>query len=229
MGTSVRTFGRAHPVESPEFGLIMGELDRTLERIVALDGQQRAGLLDRHASAKQKAKLMATIRSVHLPHLAQAGQRAARTEHELGTTFRIKPSRGSLAAFRTAVGTMVAEAERHREVLVKEGLSPAVVADLERTLGALDAATELGKTARAAHVGASAEMRVLAEEVGRQVRLIDGVNLLAFRDQPELLAAWHSVSRVRASPAPAEVEDQPGGGAAGSRPPVPGGDVRPAA
>jgi hypothetical protein len=65
--------------------------------------------------------------------------------------------------------------------------------------------------------------------VGRQVRLLDGVNLLAFRDQPELLAAWHSVSRVRATPAPAEVEDQPGDAAAGSMPPVPGGDVRPAA
>ena len=44
------------------------------------------------------------------------------------------------------------------------------------------AATELGKSARAAHIGASAEVRVLAEEVGRQVRLLDGVNLLAFRD-----------------------------------------------
>ena len=43
------------------------------------------------------------------------------------------------------------------------------------------AATELGKSARAAHIGAS-EVRVLAEEVGRQVRLLDGVNLLAFRD-----------------------------------------------
>jgi hypothetical protein len=230
MGTAVRTFGRTHPVESPEFVLIMGDLEGALDRIVALDGQQRAGLLDRHAGAMEVRKLVATMRSVHLPHLAQAGQKAARTEHELGTTFRVKPAHDSLAGFQTAAATMVAEAKRHQEVLVKAGLSPAVLSDLEQTLAALGAAAEMGKAARASHIGASAEMKVLRQEVVRQVRLLDAVNRLAFRNSPELLAAWQAVSRVRATPAPAGKDEGKGtDGSAGSLPPVPGNDVRPAA
>ena len=224
MGTSVQSFSRSHAVDSPEFVLILSELDGTLERIVALDGQQRAGLLDRHAASVQKEKLVATIRSVHLPHLAQAGQKAARTEHELGTAFRIKPAGDSMPSFRTAVGTMLAEAQRHMPVMVKEGLSPTVVADLEQTLGALDAAIELGKTARAAHIGASAEMQVLGDEVVRLVRLLDAVNRLAFRDKPELLAAWQSVSRVQPNPTSAADDQSSTDGSTAPR-----GDVRPAA
>jgi hypothetical protein len=212
-------------VNSPEFVLILNELDGTLERIVMLEGQQRAGVLDRHAASVQKQKLVATIRTVHLPHLAQAGQKASRTVHELATAFRFKPSGDAMPSFRAAVGTMLAEAQRHQEVMVKEGLSPAVLADLEETLKALDAAIELGQTARAALVGASAELRVLGDEVVRLVRLLDAVNQLAFRDKPELLAAWQSVSRVQPNPSSAEDDESGEGGST----PTPGGDVRPAA
>jgi hypothetical protein len=229
-GTAVRTFGRAHPVDSPEFVLIMGDLEGTLDRIVVLDGQQRAGLLDRHAAALEVRKLMATMRSVHLPHLARAGEKAARTEHELGTAFRVKPTKNSLVGFQTAATTMVAEAKRHQDVLVKAGLSPAVVTDLEQHLAAFTAATEMGKAARASHIGASAELKVLGKEVVRQVRLLDAVNRLAFRNSPELLAAWQAVSRVRATPTPAEAaEGEATGGSAGPVPSAPGSDVRPAA
>jgi hypothetical protein len=49
MGTGARDFGRSHPVDSPEFILIMGELDELLGLVQIRANQQREGFIDRHA------------------------------------------------------------------------------------------------------------------------------------------------------------------------------------
>jgi hypothetical protein len=75
-------------------------------------------------------------------------------------------------------------------------------------------------------VRASAEIRRLADEVVQGVRVLDRFNRLRFRDTPEVLAAWRSVSTVVATPrGKTEAEGGPGSGSA----PQEGGEVRPAA
>jgi hypothetical protein len=104
-----------------------------------------------------------------------------------------------------------------------------VLEDLQKALKEFDAAVELGNVGRARHVGASAKLRVVAREIVRRVQLLDAINRLRFRNDPDLLAAWIAVSKVRAAPrssteAPVPDDDQSQG-----TPPAAPGDVRPAA
>jgi hypothetical protein len=85
-----------------------------------------------------------------------------------------------------------------------------------------DAAIERGAEARRQHVGASAELDTVADEIVQIVNSMDGLNRFRFEAQGELMAAWESVSNVISGrPGPGKPAEEP--------PPSAGGEVRPAA
>jgi len=226
MGTRTETFATTHPVANPDFGPLLTQLTGLLTQGRELAAEQRANFAERAAASALKRQLERTIRAVHIPHMAQAGQLAARDDHQIGaTTFRLAPASDSFAAFRTAVGNMVAAADDHRDALVKRGMSPTVLADLEVVLKEFDRAVERGNTARAGHVAATAQLRVIGAEIVKVVRLMDAVARLEFKDDAALLAAWKSVSRRQALPQGESGEGGTGPSEQGSATT----DVRPAA
>jgi hypothetical protein len=231
-GTGARDFGRSHPVNTPEFILIIGELDELLGKVQSAAARQREGFIDKHSAAVRKRELERRIRGMHLPHIQRAGRSAAPDNPQLMDAFPRKPATTTQAAFRTVAGGMADAAEEHKDVMGKRGMSMDVLDDLKQSLKDYDAATELGNNGRAAHLEASAELRVLGHEIIQRVRLLDAVNQLHFRQDPSVLAAWAAVSKVQATPKSA-TEDEAGsepasGGSAGSSDAASGG-VRPAA
>jgi hypothetical protein len=72
--------------------------------------------------------------------------------------------------------------------------------NLMQNLDQFDAAVENGVGGRQAHVGASAELMTVANEVVQIVRVMDGLNRYRFINVPELLAAWESASNVAVAP-----------------------------
>ena len=86
---------------------------------------------------------------------------------------------------------------------------------------------EEGTQGRRTHVGASAELGALADEVVQVVKLLDGLNRFRFAKDAESLAAWGSASNVLATPHPAAVVKPVPQGPEGPAPA--GGEVRPAA
>ena len=91
---------------------------------------------------------------------------------------------------------MAAEAQTRKELLIKHGLSEEVLTALEKTLEEFQTLVEQGAAGRMAHVGASAELVTVAEEVVQVVKVMNGLIRLWFSAQPELLAAWESASNV---------------------------------
>ena len=83
------------------------------------DGEQRAGLIDVHAAALEKRRLRREMLIGPIAHMAEVGRRASREKHELKTTFRFKPSRGTYVGLQTAGRDMLAEARTHQELLAK--------------------------------------------------------------------------------------------------------------
>jgi hypothetical protein len=223
-GTGARDFGRSHPVDSPEFVLILGELDELLGQVQVTAAKQREGFVDRHAAAVQKGELERRIRGMHLPHIQRAAKRAAADDPQLADAFPRKPATTSQAGFRTVVGGIADAAEAHQEAMGKRGMSAALLQDLKDSIKQYDAAMELGIQARAAHLEASAQLRHLGDEIVKRVRLLDGINRLHFQQDPAALKAWAAVSRLRATPK-AGAEGAAEDGAAGRA----GSDVRPAA
>lgn len=123
-------------------------------------------------------------------------------------------------AFRTAARGMSAEAQNQKELLVKHGLIDSVLQNLAQTLDEFDQVVEQGTEARRAHVGASAELDSIAEELVQVVRLMDGTSRYRFEADPDSLAKWES---ARATFAPQRGSNDV--------PPSPsaGGEIKPAA
>jgi hypothetical protein len=223
-GTGARDFGRSHPVDAPEFVLILGELDELLGLVQVTAAKQLNGFIERHKASVRKDELERQIRGTHLPHIRRAAKGAVADDPQLAQAFPPKPAATNQAEFRTIAGGIADAAEAHKDVMGKRGMSANVLGDLQDSIKQYDAAMELGVQARAARLEASAQLRHLGKEIIKRVRLLDGINRLHFRQDPAALEAWKAVSKVQRG-AKAGVEGSEGGavteGAAG-------GDVRPA-
>jgi hypothetical protein len=222
MGKSALGIVTANPDTDPGAAVAQAALERLTNRVEDTATGQRSGLVNVHAATAEKARLRKAM-SVPIGHLARVGRAAAREVHELGSTFQFNPSVGSYVAFRTAARSMVADAETHREVLVKYGLSVPVLEELKQLLEQFDAAIELGISGRALHIGATKELDELAAEIVRTVRLMDGRNRQRFQGDPTLLNSWISASTIVGQPRSA-----PDASAGNGTTPA-GGDVRSAA
>jgi hypothetical protein len=231
MGMRVGSFSDTEPDTDPGQAQSVAEVKGLVHQMKVVAAAQRTGLIDRRAGAVEKASLRREILAGPVTHLAQVGRRASRDVHGLGQAFQRKPSKGTYVEFLTASRTMQAEAEQHKAVLLKYGLSESVLAQLGELLDRFDAAVLLGNNGRTAHKGATQQLEALAAELASVVRTMDARNRQRFAGNAQLLASWVSASTVLgkrgvAVPAPAEIPASESG-TGGT--PVAGGEVRPAA
>jgi hypothetical protein len=220
MGTRVLEFSRAHPDSEPGTATVVARLEQLVARANEVAAAQRNGLIQVRAASARKQELRRQMLAVPIAHLAEVGRAAAREEHELGKAFRFRPDATTYFAFRTAARGMAAAAQAHREVLLKYGLSQPVLDQFVQLLDQFDEAVVLGYEGRAAHVGATRELRAMATEIFRTVRVMDGRNRQRFAEDGQLLGSWLSASTVLGTPRP-DAEPKEGTQA--------GGEVRPAA
>ena len=226
MGTRALEFGRAHPDTEPSTATVVAKLEQLVGRAHAQATAQRDGFINVRAATARKEELRRRMLEVPIAHLADVGSLAAREQHELDKVFRFRPGASTFMAFRAAARGMAAAAEVHAEVLAKYGLSASVLEEFGRLLDEFDAAVELGHDGRAAHLGATREIDVVAQEIVRTVRVMDGRNRQRFGQDAQLLGAWFGASRVLGVPRAA-----PTGGAepAPAAQDGPTGETRPAA
>jgi hypothetical protein len=223
MGMRALEFSRAHPDPSPGYAAAVTRLEDRLERYTQVAAQQREGLLEVRAATARKLELRRAMRQGHLSHLARVARVAAREVPDLAQKFVFRPGSRSHLGFRTAARGMAAEAQSRKEVLVKHGLVESVLDGLVQALDQFDAAVQNGGVGRQAHVGASAELDAVADEVVQIVNVMDGLNRYRFGSDAELLAAWESASSVLATSRSGTPKPAPE-----ATPPT-GGEVRPAA
>ena len=220
MGKRALEFSHAHPDTEPATAIVTTRLEQLVARAEDTATAQRNGLIQVRAASARKEELRRSMLAVPIAHLAEVGRAAAREEHELGKTFRFKPGASTYLAFRTAARGMASSAETHREVLAKYGLAQSVLDEFVQMLDQFDAAVALGIEGRTAHVGATRELRAVASEIQRTVRIMDGRNRQRFTSDEQLLGSWISASTVLGTP-------RPGTESEGETPA--GGEVRPAA
>jgi len=205
MGMRALTFSRAHPEASDAHATALAALVAALERIRRLTGEQLAGL-DRVSNASaRKAELRRLIVRQYLNHFAAVARHAAREVPDLVQLFpQSRVYKLPYVAFRTVAGRVLEEAGTHREVLLRHGLSAAVLDELARALERFDAAVEEWSAGRQAHVGATADLEAALREIVVAVDLLDGLNRMRFADDERMLGAWRTASSVRAAPRPEE-------------------------
>lgn len=222
MGTRALEFSRAHPDESPGYAATLAQLEEQLTRSRQLATQQREGIVEVRATSARKQELRRSIRRRQLVHLARVARRAAKELPELAQKFALAREPIPYLTFKTLATSMVTEAQRQKELLIKHGLVERVLDSAVESLQEFDQVVEQGAQGRRVHIGASADLDVVADEVVQLVSVLDGLNRFRFADDPDLLAAWRSASNVIGPPRPA------------AKPPAPdrpstGGEERPAA
>jgi hypothetical protein len=217
MGTRALEFSRAHPDSEPGTAEVVARLGQLVARANAAATAQRDGLIQVRAARSRKEELRLAM-LVPIAHLAEVGRAAAREEHELGKAFRFRPDASTYFAFRTAARGMATAAQEHRETLLKYGLSPSVLEALVKQVDQLEEAITLGYEGRAAHIGATRDLKVVASEIFRIVRVMDGRNRQRFADDAQLLGAWIGASTVFRKPQPEQDSEEETPGSEEARP-----------
>ncbi len=234
MSARVVNVSDAQPDTDSGHQLTVEQLKQVKAEMEQVAAAQRVGLTEVHISATEKRRLRREMLAGPIAHLSEVGTRAGRDHPDLVDEFRYKPRGSNYLAHRTAARNLQAEAETHKEVLAKYGLSDAVMEVFDQLLDQFDAAVKLGTDGRARHTGATKQLRALALEAGQIVRVMDARNRLRFKNDQQALGAWINASRIIARPAVPETVSEvsvPGSGAGGERGRTQGagGDVRPAA
>jgi hypothetical protein len=215
MGTRVLEYARLHQDTSPAFVSAVARLRERVARADQLARQFNDGRSAVHVATARKSELRRRILRTHLHHLTSVAQVASIEEPELARKFVIARRTFTYRGFQTAATGLAAEAESRKELLMKHGLAEEVLTGLQVALDQFETAVEQGAAGRLTHVGATAELDTVGEEVVQIVKVMTGLIHVRFADQPELVVEWESASSVVAAPKSEEKPDT--------------GEVRPAA
>ena len=196
MGTRVLEFSKRHPDTNAGYVAAAARLQDRLTRADQLAHQQLDGRSEVHAATAKKRELRRLMKAAHLDHLLNVAEVASVDEPELIQKFAFPPEATTYLAFQTAASGLAAEAQNRKDLLIKHGLSEDVLSGLQVALDQFETAVEQGDAGRLAHVGASAELVAVAEQVVQVVKVMNGLIRIRFANQPELLAAWESASNV---------------------------------
>jgi hypothetical protein len=208
MGDRALNFSRAHPDASPGYAAALTGLEQRLTRAQQLARAQQEGINQRKAASARKHDLQRQMRKTQLKHLARVAEVATREVPDLAGKFVLTRAPRAYRSFRALAGTMVAEAQTQKELLVKHGLADTVLDSLVQSLDQFDRAIAEGTDALRAHVSARAELDVLGDEVVDIVQVMDGLNRFRFADDAAVLAEWDTVSNVIGPARPAEDEPE---------------------
>jgi len=196
MGTRALEFSEAHPVDSPGYATAVQQLKEQLARAEQLGKEQERGTTEVHAATARKNELKRSIRWSQLVHLAGVAERAAKEVPELVQKFDLPRVPNRNLGFSTVARTMVEEAQRHKDVLIKHGLVEQILDSLGESLDQFDEVVQHGAEGRRVHIGARANLEVAADEVVQIVKILNGYNRHRFITQPDLLAAWTAARNV---------------------------------
>jgi hypothetical protein len=232
MAERADAFAVAHPDTDVGYNIMAGKLTQLVEEGRGVAVQQHQARVGIHAAAERKRELRREIMMGPIAHMAAVAKLAAGEQRDLGNSFIFKPNSDSYLEFQTIARTMAATAQTHKELLTKHGMSESLLGELVQMLGEFDEAVTLGDSGRVAGVGATRRLDVLATEIARVVRVMDGRNQQRFRNDQENLFKWISAKTVlgrrRRGSSSTTPEDTPTSLKDSLSPPPPD-DVRPAA
>jgi len=196
MGDKALNFSVAYPDPGPGYASALTSLEQRLARAKQLVETQQQGINQRKAANHRKSELRRQMRQGQLRHLARVAKVAARETNELEGKLVLQSQPRSFRSFRGVAGTMLAEAQTDKGLLVKYGLADSVLDSLVQSLGEFDRMVTVSTEAFRAHVGARAELDVLGEEVVDFVGVMDALNRVRFAKVHAVLEEWEAVSNV---------------------------------
>ena len=200
MAARVREFTRARAATEPGYASLLPRLDDLLARAHGNAARQHTGLLAARGARARREELRRLLHHQLVHYLVAVGSVAVWEHAELAERFKLPATNCNTSVFLTSIKALLAAAERQRELLVKEGMAPALLEDLGRMIGDLETVCEAQRTARRDHIGATADFRAVAGQLAQQIKLLDGITRYRFGGDPEVMAEWKAAKQVLGQP-----------------------------
>ena len=195
MGMSVYEFLRAHPPEGAA-AVAMERLHQLLERAEGLGLQQRGGMAESRSSKTHRDRVRQALQSKLLLYLSVLAAGMEDEHTELRVALRLPRHRLPHRAFLTLARVMLEKATEHRALLMSHGMSETLLDDLAAAIAEFEHSLELTNAGQRRQLGATADLKAVASEISRQVRVLDGWVRYRYGENPELMAAWASAHNV---------------------------------
>jgi hypothetical protein len=191
----VRGFVLARTTIEPAYGPVLARLEELLTRAGAILARQHDGRAARAVASAHRAELRRRLQLELTRYLVAAGSVATRGQTEVAGLFKLPSTNLSNAAFLVAVKSLLVAGELQHDVLVKAGMSPALLDDLAKMVSDFEAASEAARNARRDHIEARIELESITTELTEQVNLLDGITRYRFGVDSDVMSEWR-VARV---------------------------------
>lgn len=196
MATRVRTFSRAHPSTEPTYTTVLGRLEERLTEAEAIATKWQEARGAASAARNRRRELRRIVHFQLLKYLVAVGTVAAKTRMDLATEFRLPSVGANNQAFLTTVKALAAAAEQQRDALVAAGMAPALLEQLQQKLAEFEVASEEARARKLSHIGARADLALIAGELMDAVRVLDGINRWRFANDPDVMAEWQAARHL---------------------------------
>ena len=196
MAARCRDFLRAHQMDGVGQDLGLTKLEQLLEQAENLVTQQRTGTAVERAATKQRRDLRRALQPRILGYLSAVGAIAASQNAELAEQFRMPAPNTTHQGLLTMSRAILEKATAQKDLLVKLGMSESVLDELATALGQYEDTLQATSAGRREHVGAKADLKAVAADITKQLRLLDKVVRYRLGDNPELMGAWESARNV---------------------------------
>jgi len=196
MGDRVIVFNAAHPPTTADGKAVFDQLETEVTRVKALAALQLSGQAAARGAVAFKKELRSGLQKGLLRFLVRLGEGAVAEIPELAHRFVLPKIHASHQTFMTAVNTMLADVNTHRDAFRRLGLTDQLLVELTGLFGQYTKAIEQRAASRQQHVGASADIEASANRIVEIVERINGLTQHRFRREREVLAAWDSARTV---------------------------------
>jgi hypothetical protein len=188
-------FLHANPADDLAWQAALRRLEDCARKLQALAAQERTGHITAEAAAVTKEDLRAKLHDF-LTILARLATLATRADPTMPVRLSLPRRNSGQQTYLNSGRAVLSEARDQQAVLTEFGMTPEFLGEFESTLNAYEHAIGEKFTGTSAHLGANAEMRALASEIIRLVKVVDAIHRPLFRHDADKRAAWKSSRKV---------------------------------
>lgn len=196
VGKSARDFLNQHPSEIEGHAAVAAELNRTVTRMDEVLAQFETGKREAAAAHREQARLVGVIQEEFLLPIAAIARGNSSLDPGIPKRFRAPNRSGDKPAYIGAARSIMALAEEHKAVFIRDAMPDSFVGDLGKTLDEYAAAATVVNNNRQLHVQARSELQGLARQLMAQIKRLDGIHRTQFRKEPHLFQAWMAARNV---------------------------------
>jgi hypothetical protein len=161
-----------------------------------LFSQFETGRREFAAAKRDQDRILEMIHHEFLLPIAAIARGNSALDPGLARRFRAPEKGRDKTAYIGAAHAIMALANDHKPVFIRDGMQPTFVEEFGKTLEAYDAAATTANNNRQLHVQARAELKVQAKQVMALIKRLDGINRTLFRKDPHLYQAWLAARNV---------------------------------